>query len=255
MTASLPFTNKIIIITGAGSGIGKATAIKLSTLGATLAITDITSSSLEKTLSLCTPPAFEKHEKHFTSVFDVGKTEPCNEFILNVVEKLGRVDHVFNCAGVNPTDLATAEITDEYWDKLINTNLKGLFNITRAAIPHMPSGSTFVNTSSIKGLGPGSGFAVYCASKYGIIGFSKSVALELGSKGIRTNIIAPGYIDTPTNASVVAGPESVARAAAMVSSGRLGTPEEVADVVVFLMSEESRYMNGSVVEIHGGMKL
>lgn len=111
-----------------------------------------------------------------------------------------------------------------------------------------------MNVSSICGLEPTAGFAVYCASKYGVIGFSKCIALELGPKGIRTNIIAPGYIDTPTNAGVVAGPESVERMRAGVSLGRLGTPEEVADVVSFLFSDESRYMNGSVVEITGGVR-
>lgn len=135
----------------------------------------------------------------------------------------------------------------------MNVNLKGMFNVTRAVIPHLKEGASFVNVASIAGLGGTAGFAVYCASKYGVIGFSKCIALELGSKGIRCNIIAPGYIDTPTNASVVAGKESVERSAKGVSMGRLGTPEEVADVVAFLFSEESRYMNGSVVEITGGI--
>jgi NAD(P)-dependent dehydrogenase (short-subunit alcohol dehydrogenase family) len=176
-----------------------------------------------------------------------------NNFIASVVRKHGHIDHIFNCAGVNPTTIPTAEITDAYWDKLINTNLKGTFNITRACIPHLQSGSSFVNVSSTCGLQPNAKFPVYCATKYAVIGFSKSIALELGPKGIRTNILAPGYIDTPTNASVVEGPESVARAADGVSLGRVGTPEEIADVVAFLFSEDSRYMNGSVVEVSGGL--
>jgi len=111
-----------------------------------------------------------------------------------------------------------------------------------------------VNVSSRCGLEATPGFAVYCASKYAVIGFSKCMALELGPKGIRTNVVAPGYIDTPTNASVVAGKESVARLEASVAMKRMGTPEEVADVVAFLMGSESSYMNGSVVEINGGLK-
>lgn len=111
-----------------------------------------------------------------------------------------------------------------------------------------------MNVSSRCGLEATSGFAVYCASKYAVIGFSKCMALELGPKGIRTNVVAPGYIDTPTNASVVAGKESVARLEASVAMKRMGTPEEVADVVAFLMGSESTYMNGSVVEINGGLK-
>lgn len=241
------FANAVILCTGAGSGIGRATSIKLSQLDATLALTDINTSSLSETLSLC------EAGEYFTSSFDIGSSEACNAFIASVIQKYGKINHVFNCAGINPTSLSTVSITDEYWDKLLNTNLKGMFNITRACIPHLTSGASFVNVSSIAGLRPTAGFAVYCASKYGIIGFSKCMALELGPKGIRTNIIAPGYIDTPTNAGVVAGKEAKEGMEKQVSCGRMGTPEEVADLVVFLMGEESRYMNGSVVEINGGL--
>ena len=94
---------------------------------------------------------------------------------------------------------------------------------------------------------------MYCATKYGVIGFSKCIALELGPKGIRTNVVAPGFIDTPTNNSVVAGPKAMEEAARSVAMRRMGTPEEVAEVVIFLFTEESRYMNGSVVEINGGL--
>jgi NAD(P)-dependent dehydrogenase (short-subunit alcohol dehydrogenase family) len=242
-----PFENKVILCTGAGSGIGRATSIKLSQLGATVALTDINVSSLSSTLSLC-----EKGD-HFTSAFDIGSTESCNNFVDDIIKKYNRINHIFNCAGVNPAYLPTVSITDEYWDKLLTTNLKGLFNITRACIPHLTSGASFVNISSIAGLRPTAGFAVYCASKYGVIGFSKCMALELGPKGIRTNVVAPGYIDTPTNANVVAGKEAVESSEKQISFGRMGTPEEVADLVVFLFGDESRYMNGSVVEINGGL--
>ena len=187
-----------------------------------------------------------------TQAFDVGSTERCKEFIAAVYDHFKRIDNVFNCAGVNPTAYDLESVTDEYWDKLVNTNLKGTFNITRAAIPHLQSGASFVNVSSISGLHPTVRHAVYCATKYGIIGFSKCMALELGPKGIRTNIVCPGYIDTPTNASVVKGKEAMERSARSVAMGRLGSPEEIADVVAFLFSDESLYMNGSVVEINGG---
>lgn len=96
--------------------------------------------------------------------------------------------------------------------------------------------------------------SVYCATKYAVIGFSKSMALELAPRGIRTNVICPGYIETPTNAGIVKGGDAIERMKNGNALGRLGTPEEIADVVVFLFSEESRYMNGSVVEVDGGMK-
>lgn len=134
----------------------------------------------------------------------------------------------------------------------MGTNLKGMYNITRATIPHLSAGSSFVNVSSLLGLHPGCNNAIYCATKFGVIGFSKSMALELGGKGVRVNVIAPGYIDTPTNASVLAGKEAVERTEKEVAMGRLGTADEVAEVVVFLMGEGARYINGAVVEVNGG---
>lgn len=240
------FHNKIVLVTGAGSGIGRATARKMATLGALVALCDINAIGLTETERLC-------DKSSITAAFDVGCTEPCNAFVTSVIAKYGCIDLVFNCAGVNPTSYHLEDTTDEYWDKLVNTNLKGIYNITRACIPHLKSGASFVNVSSIAGLQPTANRAIYCATKHGVIGFSKCMALELGPKGIRTNIVAPGLIYTPSNASVVAGEEAVREAEQTVSMGRMGTAEEVADVVAFLFSEEARYMNGSVVEINGGM--
>jgi NAD(P)-dependent dehydrogenase (short-subunit alcohol dehydrogenase family) len=245
------FKDKVVLITGAGSGIGRATSIKLASLGANLALTDINASSVAETATLCSnsSPA----TPHFTDAFDIGSSAPVKNFVTAVISKYSRIDHVFNCAGVNPTKLATENITDDYWDNLVNTNLKGLFNVTRACIPHLQSGSSIVNVASTAALRPSAGFAVYSATKAGIIGFSKGTALELGPRGIRVNVIAPGFVDTPTNASVVEGKESLEAAREKVSLGRIGTPDEIADVVAFLFSNESRYMNGSVVEISGGV--
>jgi NAD(P)-dependent dehydrogenase (short-subunit alcohol dehydrogenase family) len=192
---SKPFKGKVVIITGAGSGIGRATSIKLSQQGATLALTDINAISLQETLSFCVPGS------HSTSSFDIASTTSCNEFITFTIKIYSKINHIFNCAGRNPVNISTVDITDEYWDSIINTNLKGMFNITRACIPHLDSGASFVNVSSVAGLQPTNGFASYCASKYAVVGFSKCIALELGPKGIRTNIVAPGYIDTPTVSS------------------------------------------------------
>jgi len=180
----LSFENKVILITGAGSGIGRGISIKLAQLGAALALTDINSASLNETLDLCT------QRDHFTSAFDVGSPEACNSFIPAIISRYGRIDHIFNCAGINGVYQSTVDVTDAYWDKMFNTNIKGFFNITRACIPHLKSGASFVNTTSNFGITPGAGYAVYCSTKAAIIGFSKSVALELGPMGIRTNIIA-----------------------------------------------------------------
>lgn len=255
METPLKFDNKVILVTGAASGIGRATSLKLAKEGALLALSDINPSGLEETLFLCNGAllASGRVGDHFTSAFDVGSSASANAFVAAAMERFSRIDHVFNCAGMNPSRVATADVTDAYWDQLVNTNLKGMFNITRACIPHLQSGASFVNVSSIAGLGATSGFAVYCASKYGVIGFSKCVALELGPSGVRTNVVCPGFIDTPTNAMVVEGAAAVEESRKQVSLGRIGTPEEVAEVACFLMGEESRYVNGSVVEVDGGL--
>lgn len=242
-----PFSGKVIFITGAGSGIGRATAIKLASLGATLFLTDINPSSVQETRTLCSG------DSHNTRVLDVAQTSACTAAIALAISHHDKIDHIFNCAGVNPTPYALEDTTDEYWDKLMNVNLRGTYAITRAAIPYLRPGSSIVNVSSICGVQPTANIAIYCATKYGLIGFSKAMALELGMKGVRVNVIAPGFIDTPTNASVVAGEESVRRIEGKISLGRMGVPEECADVVAFLMGEGAGYVNGSVIEVNGGM--
>jgi NAD(P)-dependent dehydrogenase (short-subunit alcohol dehydrogenase family) len=186
-------------------------------------------------------------------MLDVGSADACNNFAEAVMDAYDKIDCVFNCAGINPTAIPTEQISDSVWDNMVNTNLKGVFNLTRACLPHLRSGSAFVNVSSVAGLHPVPELALYCATKYAVIGFSKSLALEVGPRGIRVNVVAPGMVDTPTNSAVRAGRKAVDRAADSVALRRFGTPEEIAEVVVFLFEERSRYMNGSVVEVHGGI--
>lgn len=243
------FKDKVVLITGAGSGIGRATAIKLASLSATLALCDNNYDALESTKRLCVVTAPIQIED-----VDVSDAKEVASFIEGIVKKLGAIHHVFNCAGINPTSIPIEDTTDEYWDKLMNTNLKGVFHVTRAVVPHLQDGASFVNVSSICGLRPVPQMSVYCATKYALIGFSKSMALELAPRGIRTNVICPGYIDTPTNAGIVEGGDAIQRMKNGSALGRLGTPEEIADVVAFLFSHESRYMNGAVVEVDGGTK-
>jgi len=242
-------SGKVVLITGAASGIGRATAVKLSKLGYALALTDIAEAGLFETAESC------HTEKVITAQLDVSNAAQCELVVNETVEYFERLDHVFNCAGINPTAHPLLELPDGYFDKLIAVNLKGTYNVTKAALPRMKehAGCSFVNVSSILGQRPSKEMAAYCATKYAIVGFSKSMALELGPKGIRVNIVAPGFIDTPTNSSVVEGSDAVKASEKGVSLGRMGKPEEIADVVAFLMSDESKYMNGSVVEVNGGM--
>ena len=223
--------------------------MKMSQLGASLALCDINYDALETTAKQCA-----QTPRHLDDV-DVGSKNEVTKFIEDTMQKFRAIHHVFNCAGVNPTSIPLEETSDEYWDKLMNANLRGVFNVTRGVIPHLKSGASVVNVSSISGIRGSAQQAVYCTTKFGLIGFTKCMALELGPRGIRTNVVAPGYIDTPTNAGIVKGGEAVERMINGNALGRLGTPEEVADVVIFLFGEEARYVNGAVLEIDGGIKM
>ncbi|KAI1374892.1 3-oxoacyl-reductase [Hypoxylon crocopeplum] len=250
MSSSL--AGKVILLTGAASGIGRGTAIKLHSLGAILAITDVNEAGIAETLELCGGDV----TNHTSLTLDVSKSADVEERVAEIVAKYGHVDHVFNCAGINPTSMSLTETSEAYFDKLVGVNLKGMYNVTKATIPHMTTpGGSYVNVSSISGWNPTLGTAIYCATKFGVIGFSKCMALELGPKGIRVNIVTPGYIDTPTNAGIVKGTtEARARMEQGNALGRMGTPDDIAGVVAFLMSDEARYVNGSVVGVDGMLR-
>jgi NAD(P)-dependent dehydrogenase (short-subunit alcohol dehydrogenase family) len=220
----------------------------MASLGASLSLCDIALTSLESVASASPTPTH-------TQQVDVSSSAQVSSFVTSTIEKFGKIDHVFNCAGVNPTSIPIKDTSEEYWDKLVNTNLKGVFLVTRACVPHLQRGSSIVNVSSISGIRGSALQSVYCTTKFGLIGMSKSLAQELGPRGIRVNCVAPGYIDTPTNAGIVKGGEAVERMRLGNALERLGTAEEVADVVAFLFGEEARYVNGAVVEIDGAVKM
>lgn len=220
----------------------------MASLGASISLCDINLSALSSVASECPTPSY-------TQQVDVSSTEQVKSFVSVTVEKFGKIDCVFNCAGVNPTSIKLEDTPDAYWDKLVNTNLKGVFLVTRECIQHMQRGSSIVNVSSISGIRGSALQSVYCTTKFGLIGMSKSLAQEFGPRGIRVNCVAPGYIDTPTNAGIVKGGEAVERMRTGNALERLGTPEEVADVVAFLFGDEARYVNGAVVEIDGAVKM
>jgi NAD(P)-dependent dehydrogenase (short-subunit alcohol dehydrogenase family) len=185
----------------------------------------------------------------FTRAFDIASSAPCISFIAEVIKHLGHIDHVFNWPTMNPAPLQLATITDEHWDRLVNTNLKGLFNITRACIPHLEAGTSFVNASfaasSIAGLSyPTASLAVYNAS---VIGFSKFMASEFSPRGIRTNILVLSFPDPVlTNMGL---PEDTQN----VSSERPKQPGEIAAVVCSFMEDGGSQTNGHLFEITGGV--
>jgi NAD(P)-dependent dehydrogenase (short-subunit alcohol dehydrogenase family) len=219
----------------------------MASLGASISLCDINTSALEIVASGLPTP-------RYSQTVDVSSTAQVQSFIAATMQRFNRIDHVFNCAGVNPTSMPLEDTTDEYWDKLMNTNLKGVFLVTRECVPHLKKGASIVNVSSISGIRGSALQSPYCATKFGLIGLSKSLALEIGPRGIRVNCVAPGYIDTPSNAGIVKGGDAIEKMRMGNALERLGSPEEVADVVSFLFGEESRYVNGAVVEVDGAVR-
>lgn len=222
-----------------------ATFKQLSSSNARVALCDINIDALS---------SLDLGPKHHIYKLDVTSPTGNAETVQSIIRDFGQIDHVFNCAGVNPTEHALTDTTDEYWSKIVDTNIKGTYLMTRAVIPHLKRGSSIVNVSSIAGSRAMAGWAIYNASKFGVVGFSKSMALELGPKGVRVNVVAPGHIHTPTNIAVKNGPEAIDKTAETSSLGRFGAAEEVAGVVLFLMSDAASYINGAVVDVDGGAK-
>ena len=240
---------KVAIVTGASRGIGKAIAEQFIAQGAKVAFTYRSSAeaaaALEKELS-----AEGGTVKGFQS--DAASMTDAERLVGEVVEAFGTVDIVINNAGITD-DTLLLRMTEEQWDRVINVNLKSCFNLTKAVMRTMlkaRSGS-IVNISSVVGVQGNAGQANYAASKAGILGFTKSVALELGSRNIRCNAIAPGFIETEMTAKLDEDTVQGWRDAIPLKRG--GTPEDVANLCVFLASDMSAYITGQTLNVDGGM--
>ena len=240
---------KVAIVTGASRGIGKAIAEQFIAQGAKVAFTYRSSAeaaaALEKELS-----AGGGTVKGFQS--DAASMTDAERLVGEVVEAFGTVDIVINNAGITD-DTLLMRMTEEQWDRVISVNLKSCFNLTKAVLRTMlkaRSGS-IVNISSVVGVQGNAGQANYAASKAGILGFTKSVALELGSRNIRCNAIAPGFIETEMTAKLDEDTVQGWRDAIPLKRG--GTPEDVANLCVFLASDMSAYITGQTLNVDGGM--
>jgi len=241
-------SGKVAIITGASRGIGKSIAKKYAEEGAKVAFTYL--SSEEKALAL--EKELGENAKGFKSNASI--YADAEELIKAVVEHFGTVDIVVNNAGITRDNLLM-RMTEEQFDEVINTNLKSVFNLTKAVMRTMlkaKSGS-IINVGSVVGVNGNAGQANYAASKAGIFGFTKSMAKELGSRNIRSNAIAPGFI--ATEMTDVLDEKVVEEWKKGVPLQRAGTPEEVADLCVFLGSDKSSYITGQVINVCGGMSM
>ena len=240
---------KVALVTGASRGIGRAIAIELAKQGAKVAFTYL--SSVEKGQALeAELTALGTQAKGYRS--DASKYDEAEKLVADVLADLAALDVVVNNAGITQDGLLM-RMTEEQWDKVIEVNLKSVFNLTKAASkPMMKARSgSIINLSSVVGVRGNAGQANYAASKAGIIGFSKSVALELGSRNIRCNVIAPGFIETEMTGHF--DDKVVAEWAAAIPMKRAGKAEEIASVVTFLASDMSSYISGQVLEVNGAM--
>ena len=240
---------KTALVTGASKGIGKRIAEKFAEQGANVAFTYL--SSVEKGQALETElQAFGTKVKGYRS--DASKFDQAEQLINDIVAEFGTIDIVVNNAGITKDGLLM-RMTEENWDDVLEVNLKSIFNTTKAASKIMMKNrkGVFINMSSVVGVQGNAGQANYAASKAGIIGFSKSVAKELGSRNIRTNVVAPGFIRTEM--TDVLDPKVVAGWEAGIPLKRAGETDDVANVCVFLASDMSAYVNGQVLSVCGGM--
>ncbi|SKA78107.1 3-oxoacyl-[acyl-carrier-protein] reductase [Clostridium sp. USBA 49] len=242
-------TGKVAVVTGAGRGIGKAIALKLSRLGASVVINYRSS---EKEAKELIDEIISFGGKAEAIKGDVSKIEDAEKVIKFAVEKFGRLDILVNNAGIT-RDTLLLRMKEEDFDKVIEVNLKGVFNCTKHASSIMlkQKSGKIINISSVIGLIGNAGQANYAAAKAGIIGFTKSVAKELGARGITVNAVAPGFITT--DMTEVLSDKIKEKLLENVPLKRLGSPEDVANLVAFLSSDSSNYITGQVINVDGGM--
>jgi 3-oxoacyl-[acyl-carrier protein] reductase len=242
-------SGKTALITGASRGIGRAIATRFAQEGAAVAFTYL--SSVEKGQALeAELAAFGVKAKGYRS--DAADYRAAEDLVAAVTADFGTIDALVNNAGITRDGLLM-RMSEEQWDEVIRVNLKSVFNLTKAVTrPMMKAKSgSIINLTSVVGLRGNAGQANYAASKAGIIGFTKSVALELGSRNIRCNAIAPGFIETEMTGEV--NEKALQDWLSGIPMKRAGQPDEVADACVFLASDLSRYISGQVLQVDGGM--
>ena len=238
---------KVAIVTGASRGIGKAIALKLAREGADVCVISLSDRGEETKKEI---EALGRKAAFYRC--DVSNYEEVKEVVKNVKQEFEKIDILVNNAGVTK-DTLLIRMKEEDWDYVMNVNLKGTFFFTKEVINIMrkQKRGSIINISSVVGLMGNVGQANYCASKSGIIGFSKAVAREYAGYGIRVNVVAPGFIETDMTSQI---PEKIKEEfLKQIPMKRIGSPEEVANVVKFLASDDASYITGEVISVNGGL--
>ena len=244
--------NRIAIVTGASRGIGEAIALKLAEHGANIAFTYL--SSEEKAIALENKlKGFGVKAKAYKS--NAGVYAECEALVNDVTKEFGTIDICVNNAGISKDNLLL-RLTEEQWDEVIDINLKSVFNMTKQVIRPMMKAKkgSIINMSSIVGVSGNAGQSSYAASKAGILGFTRSVAKELGSRNIRCNAIAPGFVETDMTHYLKDG-DGAKKFLENIPLGRFGRTEEIADTTLFLASDMSSYITGQVLSVCGGLNI
>jgi len=244
--------NKVAIVTGGSRGIGEAIVLKLAESGAHIAFTYVSSDEKAKVLEEKIR-SFGVNGKAYKS--NAGVFAECETMVAAVVKEFGTVDICVNNAGISKDNLLL-RLTPEQWDEVMTTNLKSVFNMTKQVIrPMMKSKKgSIINMSSIVGMRGNAGQSSYAASKAGIIGFTKSIAAELGSRNVRCNAIAPGFVETDMTHYLKEG-DAAKSFIDKIPLGRFGSGEEIANVALFLASDMSSYITGQVISTCGGLNM
>ena len=251
MNTNGEFTGKVAFVTGAGSGIGRATALAFGRQDASVVVADRSEESNQETARMIE----ELGARSLAVKCDVTRAEDVKVALDKAVEAFGRLDFAFNNAGSEQAITATADLTEEEWDRIIDINLRGVFLCMKYEIPLMleHGGGAIVNTSSGAGVKGFKGQAAYAAAKHGVIGLTKSAALDYASQNIRINAVCPGIIETTMMQRFTGGtPEGRERVIAQEPVGRMGTPEEIGAAVVWLCSDAAAFVVGHAMVVDGG---
>lgn len=246
------FRERVALVTGAASGIGRASALAFARSGAKVVVADLSDSGGNETVATI---ASEGGEAIFVRT-DVSQRSEVIALIETAVARWGRLDFAHNNAGTEGVIASTHDCTEENWDTIIDTNLKGVWLCLKYEIPQMlkQGFGAIVNTSSVAGLVGLKGCPAYAASKHGVIGLTKTAALEYAKTGVRINAVCPGLIRTPMiERQIKDDPQIEARMVSFQPFGRMGTPEEVAAAVVWLCSDAASFVSGAALQVDGGL--